>query len=87
MFRCELCQRVAQPGVRAQKIAVRRRTKQYPYRIEANRFYRTNENHKRKLKTTDDPGGAGMETVLEVSVCPTCAANNQRLELGPKRTG
>jgi len=87
MFRCELCQRVAQPRVRAQKIAVRRRSKQYPYRKDANRFYRTNENHKRKEKVTDDPGGAGMETIKEVTVCPTCAASNERGELALRRTG
>jgi hypothetical protein len=53
-----------------------RRSKGYPYRSRANSFVRTSDTGKRKEYHTDDPGGEGQEVVLEVIVCPTCAAQN-----------
>jgi hypothetical protein len=82
MFRCELCQRVVPPGTRSQKIAVRRRTKKYPVRRDANSFYRLHKRH-----VTDDPGGTGQETVKEVIACPSCAANRQQIDPAAKVAG
>jgi hypothetical protein len=74
MFRCQLCQSVVPPRTPSKRLCVKRRGKEYPYRSEANTFVRTNDNHKRKVHHTNDPGGAGQEAVQEVIVCPECAA-------------
>jgi hypothetical protein len=76
MFRCQLCQRVVPPHTPCEHLVLRRRRKEYPYRSRANPFARTNEAGKRKEYHTDDPGGEGQEVVVEVIVCPNCAAQN-----------
>jgi len=79
MFRCQLCQCVVPPGTPRQHLILKRRSKKYPYRARANKFFRTTDAGKRKEYHTDDPGGEGQETVQEVFVCPDCAARNGRL--------
>jgi hypothetical protein len=76
MFRCQLCQSVVPPRTPRQHLVLKRRTKSYPYRLEANTFFRINEKGKRKEQHRDDPGGKGEEVATEVIVCPTCAAQN-----------
>jgi hypothetical protein len=55
-----------------------KRTRKYPSRPLANRFFRINEKGKRKEIITADPGGAGCEIVREMLVCPACAARQTR---------
>jgi hypothetical protein len=57
-------------------LVLKRRSKQYPYRSQANTVVRITEAGKRKEYHTDDPGGQGQEVVREVIVCPACAAQN-----------
>jgi hypothetical protein len=58
----------------ARRFIVRRRTKEYQYRSNANSFNRINEKGKRKEYHTDDPGGEGFEIIKEVMACSDCAA-------------
>jgi hypothetical protein len=53
---------------------VKRRSKKYPYRSDANIFFRTNDVGKRKEHHRDDKGGEGWEIIQEILVCPVCAA-------------
>lgn len=59
-FRCAVCNKVSEPDTPAFKKVLETREKVYPYRSYAN------------LNETDDPGGKGVETVKEVTVCKTC---------------
>jgi hypothetical protein len=68
MYRCDLCKQLIPPNTPSLRIPAEFRPVQYPFRADANRFYR-----KRKLETTDDPGGTGSEIVRELVVCPSCA--------------
>ena len=76
MFRCQLCQCVVRPRTPCKRLVLKSRSKKYPYRPNANAFFRTNEAGKRKEYHTDDPGGEGLEIAKEVIVCPTCAAQH-----------
>ncbi len=67
MFRCELCDRVSQPGERQIKVVVERRPTEYPSRSKAQRS-RSN----RRGKFIDDPGGAGYEISKEKIGCVYC---------------
>jgi hypothetical protein len=74
MFRCQLCRCVVPPRTPCQHIVLKRRSKKYPYRSNANSFVRTTATGKRKEYHTDYPGGEGQEIVEEVMACPDCAA-------------
>jgi hypothetical protein len=74
MFRCQLCGVAVGPRVRAARIIVKRRVKQYPFRKEANTVYRPDRDGKMKEKKIDDPGGTGWEIAREARACPACAA-------------
>ena len=76
MFRCQLCQSVLPTRTPSQRLVLKRRTKQYPYRLRANVIVVTEPRKKPKKVYRDDPGGEGHEIVKEVIVCPTCAAKN-----------
>ncbi|MEM7135134.1 MAG: hypothetical protein AAF500_01075 [Myxococcota bacterium] len=67
MFRCELCNRVSQPGERQIKVVVERRPAEYPSRSKAQR-----SNASGRGKFRDDPGGAGYEIVREKIGCASC---------------
>ena len=73
MFLCQLCGVTVAPRIRAARIAVSRRSKMYPFRSDANVFYRPDLNGKVKEFKSDDPGGVGWEIAREVLACPTCA--------------
>jgi hypothetical protein len=76
MFLCQLCGVVVPPRIPATRVVVNRRPKQYPFRFEANVFYRPDPKKEGKIKEhkTDDPGGLGWEIAREVLACPRCAA-------------
>jgi hypothetical protein len=75
MFRCQLCQCVVPPRTPSQRLVVKRRGKEYPYRSRANVVVRRPATDKKPKKVyVDDPGGEGQEIVQEVIVCPACAA-------------
>ena len=73
MFICQLCGGVVPPRTAAARVVVRR-PKQYPFRREANVFYRPDGNEKVKEHRRDDPGGEGWEIAKELLACPDCAA-------------
>jgi len=78
MFRCELCEHVPEfagrgpkvlpPRTRANKVPIKLRATEYPSRPKANKL-----RIGRKMKTFDDPGGAGYEIAKEVLACAECA--------------
>jgi hypothetical protein len=74
MFVCKLCGGVVPPRTPAALVVIHRRTKQHPFRAEANVFYRPDNKGKVKEVVTDDPGGVGWEIAREVLACPECAA-------------
>ncbi len=76
MFRCQLCRRVVPPRTPCHHVVVKRRSKKYPYRSQANFFVRLNDAGKRKEYHTDDPGGEGQEIVQVVIACQECALRN-----------
>jgi hypothetical protein len=80
MFRCQMCRRVVLPRIPSHRLVLKWRSKVYPFRSEANVFYRKPEaNKKRKRIVRDDPGGRGKEIVQEVRVCPECTAKNGQI--------
>jgi hypothetical protein len=60
----------------AQRLVVRSRRKEYPYRPRANVVIVRIKARKTKKEYRDDPGGEGEEIVQEITVCPACAARN-----------
>jgi len=73
MFLCQLCGVTVPPRTPAARVVLTRRTKQYPFRLHANIFYRPDANGKVKEHKTDDPGGVSWEIGKEVLACPACA--------------
>jgi hypothetical protein len=73
MYRCESCHAIVGPRVRAHRIVVETRSKNYRFRLKANRPTRRRERDKSKEKYIDDPGGVGVETAREKTICPSCA--------------
>jgi hypothetical protein len=55
---------------------VKRRSKEYPYRLRANVRIIRKKGKKKKKEYRDDPGGEGEEIVQEVIACRDCAARN-----------
>jgi hypothetical protein len=74
MFVCQLCGATVAPRTPAARVVVRRRPRQYPYRPNANVFYRPDDAGKRKEHVMPDPGGVGWEIEREALACPACAA-------------
>ena len=72
MYRCGICSRSVEPGKKANRVVVSRRTGTYPHRSEAHRTVKTLPNGKTIRKLVDDPGGTGWEIVREVYACWTC---------------
>ena len=68
MFRCEICNVVSPPGTLARHVILETRPAEYPSRAKAQR-----QRVGRKLKHSDDPGGAGYEIAREAMACPSCA--------------
>ncbi|MEM8607005.1 MAG: hypothetical protein AAGF92_07860 [Myxococcota bacterium] len=79
MFRCELCERVSQPGESQIKVIVERRPAEYPSRGKAQR-----SRVGRRSKFGDDPGGAGYEIVREKIACVACI--DEHIEREPVET-
>ena len=75
MYRCQLCNRVSRPGETMTKVVVERRPAEYPSRAKAQ-----HARVGRKLKHSDDPGGAGYEIAKESVACPECAADFEAKE-------
>ncbi|MEO0321416.1 MAG: hypothetical protein AAF447_00525 [Myxococcota bacterium] len=69
MYRCELCNVVQPPRTPVVKVTTESRPTEYPSRPKANRL-----RIGRKMKSFDDPGGAGYEIAKEADACPACAA-------------
>ena len=72
MFRCEICNAVAAPGTPSQRVVTETRPAEYPSRAKAQR-----QRVGRKLKHSDDPGGAGYEIAREAIACPSCATAHE----------
>ena len=78
MFKCELCEHVPEfkgrgpkvqpPRTRAFKVPIKLRATEYPSRPKAHR-----QRVGRKIKHSDDPGGAGYEIAREALACEQCA--------------
>ena len=68
MYRCDLCGEVTPPRTPSIRRAVTTRPKIYPLRTKANRI-RTDG----RVRHRDDPGGEGVEIVVEITICPDCA--------------
>ena len=75
MYRCKLCNRVSRPGESMTKVVLERRPAEYPSRAKAQKA-----RVGRKLKHSDDPGGAGYEIAKEAITCPECAADHEAKE-------
>jgi hypothetical protein len=75
MFVCQLCGTTVPPRTPAVRVVTRRRPKQYPFRPNANVFWRFNEEGKRKEHKTNDPGGVGWEIAEQALACPACATS------------
>ena len=73
VFKCQLCQTIVPPRIKATRIVVETRVKQYAYRAKANRLRFTSPSGHRATWFVDDPGGTGEEIVREVVACPACA--------------
>lgn len=74
MFVCQLCGATVPPRTPAARVITSRRPKQYPFRPNANMFWRVNDEGKHKEHKTHDPGGVGWEIAAQVLACPACAA-------------
>ena len=74
MFVCQLCGKTVPPRTPAARVVTRRRPKQYPFRPDANVFWRPDDQGKKKERKTNDPGGVGWEIACQVLACPACAA-------------
>jgi hypothetical protein len=72
MYRCQLCQKVAPAGTRPTKMVVETRAKEYEARGRAPRESR-GPSRFREPPGPYDRGGAGRETVKELTLCPDCA--------------
>lgn len=68
MYRCQLCNTVVPPGVRANRVVLETRPAEYPSRPKAH-----TQRIGRKIKYFDDPGGAGYEIAHEALACRSCA--------------
>ena len=68
MYRCHFCKTVSQPNTLANRVVLETRPTEYPSRPKAQR-----RRIGRKIKTFDDPGGAGYEIAREVLSCRSCA--------------
>lgn len=71
MFRCDVCDSVAEPNTRPERVVVETRRVDYPYR---EKVHWHPPKGGEKGKWVDDPGGTGVETVRELDVCAECAA-------------
>ncbi|RMG34686.1 MAG: hypothetical protein D6725_13800 [Planctomycetota bacterium] len=73
MFRCQICERVAPAGTKAERITVARRSKTYAVRSRpvARRRGRRGSSARKII----DKGGEGHEIVQEVIACEDCAAD------------
>lgn len=72
MYRCQICNAVAQPGVPAHRIVIQTRPTEYPSRPKAQ-----SQRVGRKARTSDDPGGAGYEIAKEAIACKSCAERHE----------
>ena len=68
MFRCEFSGKMAQPGERCNKVVVKRRKVEYPFRSKISK--RINEEG--RIEWIPDKGGFGYETVKEIFVRDEC---------------
>lgn len=87
MYRCDVCQQVVPPGIRARRRVVETVTHTHPVRPKAltappDPQRRRSQRARRHLVT--DIGGVGSQIVREVNACPRCAAPP---DTGPDATG
>ena len=69
MYNCEKCNKTSKAGEPAFKLVTETREVNYPFREEANR----RDSSVYMPYGTDDPGGKGVETVKELTVCENCS--------------
>lgn len=72
MFRCHFCNQVTPPGTKKRNVVVETRNKTYPSRRAEIR--RSRGRIGTQQEKSNDSGGKGVETKLEVAACPACAA-------------
>ena len=70
MYKCQICQQIVPPKTPCSRVVLKTRKKFYPMRAKA---YRGSTG--KFLDRRDDPGGVGIEAVIEVNACPTCASS------------
>ena len=82
MFRCQICEKVVEPGVRAAKLVVQTRPKTYEPRGRQPdaRGFRSRGPRRSTRGGNYDKGGEGREIVREVMVCPDCEAQHAPTE-------
>lgn len=68
MYRCHFCKTVSNSNTPANRVVIETRPAEYPSRAKAQK-----RRIGRKIKSFDDPGGAGYEIAKEVFACGPCA--------------
>ncbi|MCP4783878.1 MAG: hypothetical protein GY878_10020 [Fuerstiella sp.] len=72
MFRCQMCSKVAGAGIKAMRVTVVSRPKEYRGTVEE--FPRRRFGRFRETRKPRDRGGKGHEIVKELMVCASCGA-------------
>jgi hypothetical protein len=91
MYKCQLCGVTSAPRIPATKITVETRSAVYLRRERANACFKRLHNKfgefVSKYVHTNDNGGKGVECVIELTVCPVCAAhyNTASISTGGQR--
>jgi hypothetical protein len=78
MYKCQVCQQIASPNTKAQRLTLETRVRVYPFRRAVNRLAYV----KKEWIHPDDKGGTGREIVREVIACPQCAATHHQTHPG-----
>ncbi len=69
MYRCDVCDKVTQPGTKVNRIADGYRIRRYRERNKANLVH---VSYKKKPVLRDDPGGVGYEWKGMLRACNSC---------------
>ena len=72
VFRCQMCSKVAGAGVKAMRVTVVSRPKEYRGTVEE--FPRRRFGRFRETRKPRDRGGKGHEIVKELMVCASCGS-------------
>jgi len=78
VFRCQMCDCIVPQGIRAHKLVVKTRQKNYAPRgtkpVERRNWRQRGRVKRRQVY---DKGGEGTEIVRELAICPDCATKHQ----------